>query len=190
MKKYNLDVYDYDMNWPSLYVKEKAALIDAVIGYEAVFEHIGGTSIPGLSAKPIIDIAIGLTDFMMADRLVERIQPLGYHYEPDMVDIYPEFKFLWKGEKLNGSFDIHTYHISIQSFESDSWKNPLLFRNYLRKNPNIARCYGKLKKELSRKHVTDNATYTKDKGTFIQSILSKARQEHRVSILDPDDSSN
>jgi GrpB-like predicted nucleotidyltransferase (UPF0157 family) len=176
MKKYMLDVSDYDISWPNLFEKERARLLQKISGYDVTFEHIGGTSITGLAAKPIIDIALGIEDFSLAELLVKKIQSLEYNYEPDMVDIYPGFKFLWKGQKLNGSFDIHMYHVSIQSRESDSWKNTLLFRNYLRTHPESAEAYAKLKKKLSGQYLTDNARYTKDKSSFIQQILLKAKQ--------------
>jgi len=176
MKKYKLDIFDYDNKWPNLYKIEKELLTKVIVENGVHFEHIGGTSIPGLAAKPIIDIALGVEDFGIAGQLVEKITALGYNYEPDMEEIYPEFKFLWKGDRLNGSFDLHKFHVSIQSVESDSWNNPILFRNYLRKHPEAAEGYATLKKKLSGKYVTDNTAYTKDKGLFIQSIISKAKQ--------------
>lgn len=174
MKKYKLEIVAYDASWPQMYQTEKEVLSRAVNRTDVVFEHIGATSIPGLAGKPIIDISIGMEDFSQSHELVKVIQSIGYYYEPDLELEIPDFKFLWKGEKLGGDHDFHTHHISIKPINSNSWKHPLAFRDYLRKHPQEALKYSKLKKELAKRYAIDNASYARAKSSFVKTIIRKA----------------
>jgi GrpB-like predicted nucleotidyltransferase (UPF0157 family) len=178
MKKYKLNIVDYDENWPDLYKRESEVLKKTIAGYDAVFEHVGCTSIPGLAGKPIIDIAIGIEEFKIASQLVEKIKSVGYFYEPSLELTIPDFKFLWKGDTLAESFDLHKFHVSIQPLKSNRWMNTLLFRDYLKNHPEAVEQYGDLKRMLSNKYTTDYKAYTRDKESFIQLIISKARSAH------------
>ena len=71
---------EYDPLWPIQYEREKTMLFSVIGNLSPIVEHVGSTSVPGLIAKPIIDIMVGLPDFSHADKLVPKIQGLGYDY--------------------------------------------------------------------------------------------------------------
>ncbi len=175
MKKYKLDVVDYDPKWQDLYLEEKKSLGAKVAAYNPVIEHVGSTSIPGLAAKPIIDIAIGVEDFRVSGKLVSEIGTLDYFYEPRLEQVIPDFKFLWKGEMLEGDYDIHRIHVSIKPISSRSWTDPIVFRDYLRDHPKEVMIYAELKRELSEQYEIENTAYTKAKSDYIASVLHKAQ---------------
>ncbi|MBC2703168.1 GrpB family protein [Desulfobacula sp.] len=176
MKKYKLEIVDYDTNWPRLFIAEKEILNECISEFDPVIEHIGSTSIPKLAAKPIIDIAVGIDDFNISCQLVNKIQAVGYYYEPELEEVIPDFKLLWKGEKLKEEFDIHRIHVIIQPISSRGWTDSLIFRDYLLDHADDAKTYGELKRGLSERYVINNATYNKAKSIFIREILSKARK--------------
>jgi GrpB-like predicted nucleotidyltransferase (UPF0157 family) len=162
-------VVDYDPNWPSLYEQEKDRIV-ATLGEAVVqIEHIGSTSVPGLAAKPIIDIAVGIANFEEAKAYVPMIEGLGYTYEPEFEADLPERRFFWKG-----SPSLHTHHIHMAEPGSLEWIKPILFRNYLREHPEAARQYQVLKRELAVRCGPDMEAYVKGKTEFVRSILSQA----------------
>jgi GrpB-like predicted nucleotidyltransferase (UPF0157 family) len=166
-----IEIVDYNSNWPVMYEQEKVTLSQALEGFNVVFEHIGSTSVPGLAAKPVIDIAVGINDLSLGEQLVKEIETLGYTYEPDFELIIPDRKFLWKGKKL-----FRTYHVSIMPVTGRTWINALLFRDYLRAHPEARLKYAELKRSLAIKHITDVTGYVNDKTSFIESILTRAKK--------------
>jgi len=168
-------VVDYDPNWPSLYEKERERIL-AALGKGAVqIEHIGSTSVPGLAAKPTIDIAVGVDDFEKAMAYIPIIENLGYTYEPEFEAELPERRFFWKGVPK-----VHTYHVSMAEPTSSVWIKPILFRDYLRGHPDEARRYEQLKRELAAHYGSDMDTYVRGKTAFVESILLKAESAMRV----------
>jgi GrpB-like predicted nucleotidyltransferase (UPF0157 family) len=162
-------VIDYDPNWPSLYEQEKDRIAAALGEGVVQIEHIGSTSVPGLAAKPIIDIAVGVADFEEARAYVPIIESLGYTYEPGFEADLPERRFFWKGLPSR-----HTYHIHMAEPGSLEWIKPILFRDYLRAHPAEARQYQALKRKLALRYGSDMEAYVKGKTEFVRSILSKA----------------
>jgi GrpB-like predicted nucleotidyltransferase (UPF0157 family) len=162
-------VVDYDPNWPSLFEQEKDRILAALGEGVVQIEHIGSTSVPGLAAKPIIDIAVGVADFEEAQAYVPVVESLGYTYEPAFEAELPERRFFWKG-----SPSLHTHHIHMAEPGSLEWIKPIVFRDYLREHSEEARQYQALKRDLAVRCGSDMEAYVKGKTEFVRFILSKA----------------
>ncbi len=160
---------EYDFAWPKLFEEEKQILFTHLSSAEPVIEHIGSTAVTNLIAKPIIDIMAGLPDFGHADKLVPKIQELGYSYFPQYEDVMPHRRFF---KKLSDG--IATHHIHMVEIGSEFWIRHLLFRDYLRRNPAAALEYAGLKRDLAKKEWKDSNDFADAKGDFIRGIQKKA----------------
>jgi len=176
VKNYRIEIAPYDSSWPEQYEEEKTKLEEAISGFNVVFEHIGSTSIPNTAAKPIIDIAIGIEDLSLADRMVKLIEPLGYRYEPSIEDFMPDYRFMWKGEFLPGPLNVHKIHVGIRALTSDGWKNAITFRDYLRSHHETSGLYAEMKTLLSKQYGDDPGRYNYEKTTFVNTVLSLAQR--------------
>ncbi len=165
--KQQIIIVDYDPQWPILYEKEKARIL-AVIGDKVVaIEHIGSTAVPGLGAKPIIDIMVGVHHLAKADECIEPLQGIGYEYVPEYEVSIPERRFFRRSH----------FHLHVVERTSDFWERHILFRDFLRTHPETARQYHQLKTELAAKFGSDRDAYTAAKTSFIESVVAKARSE-------------
>ncbi|MFS0613365.1 GrpB family protein [Lederbergia ruris] len=161
---------DYNPNWENQFAYEKRRIIGAIGKQILGLEHIGSTSIKGMQAKPIIDIMVGLRDLKEVPQLVNPLEEIEFEYvpKPELIDR----KLFRKGEWGQG-----TCHLHICKLNSNEWKEKLWFRNYLRLNPQIAKEYVALKKDLASRYTHDRPTYTMKKEPFIKSVIQLARQE-------------
>jgi len=163
-------IVEYSSSWQKLFEQEKALLENPLEGIGAVIEHIGSTAVVGLAAKPIIDIMIGLPDFFLADRLVPRVVGLGYEYIAKYEDVMPHRRYF---KKMNNA--TATHHIHMVEIGSEFWERHILFRNYLRENPDAAMAYASLKKSLAEREWQDGNQYADAKTEFIKKIEGEAR---------------
>jgi GrpB-like predicted nucleotidyltransferase (UPF0157 family) len=166
---------DYDPGWKDLFKHEERLILDCVSkDYIASIEHIGSTAIPGICAKPTIDILIEITDGCDCDELVKMLQDAGYDSIPKPENPPPHI-MLAKGYSISG---IHgqTYHIHLRY--TGDWDEKI-FRDYLLVNRNLAKAYGELKKKLSVEFRNNREKYTDGKTEFITMVTKKARMESR-----------
>ncbi|KAF0106933.1 MAG: hypothetical protein FD147_2458 [Chloroflexi bacterium] len=158
-------------NWLILFQSE-AALIQSVIGsYITSIEHIGSTAVPGLAAKPVIDILIGVQRVADSPLFLPPLTALGYIYRPEFESELPERRYLLKMK--DGK---HTHHLHIVESTTQFFRKELAFRDYLRMHPETAEAYATLKYELAKKFGSDRAGYTDAKTAFIQDVLGKTTQ--------------
>ncbi len=169
-----LVVQDYDPRWPRMYADTKAEILRATGGTIAAIEHIGSTAIPGLAAKPLIDILVALRRF--PEDIEATIAPLagiGFDYVPKP---RPDRYFFRKGVWGQG-----TQHLHIVEFGGEDWTQQLLFRDYLTTHPELAKQYAALKRQLATRFGTDRRSYTEEKTAFIVSALAAARRQQPAS---------
>jgi len=158
----------YATEWKVYFEREKVAL-EALLGSMILaIEHIGSTSIPGMVAKPIIDIAIGVVDFEEAKTCIPLIESLGYEYKGEFG--IPHRHYFVKG-------DPRLFHIHMSEVSCAEWQNTLLFRDYLRIHPDMAEEYAQLKLQLAKKHPQDREAYLDGKTAFVEKVLQMARGE-------------
>lgn len=168
-----ISVEPYELEWPARFEAE-AARIRAATGDELLgIEHIGSTSVPGLPAKPIIDIMGLVPSFEKGRHLVVPIRRLGYLYFGEN-DIRGRHYF--DLEDASGRDVIHLHLLAESSAEA---RNHILFRDYLRTHSDARDAYTALKHELIAKYANDRRTYTDAKADFIQEILAAAAGPHR-----------
>ena len=164
-------IVDYDPRWPLLY-KEERARIFKVIGQKVpAMEHIGSTAVPGLGTKPIIDIMIGLARLGDATECIEALEGLGYRYVPEFETSIPDRRFFYRRRRGRG------YHLHVVEDGSQFWVRHLLFRDYLRSHPGVAREYHRLKLNFAATYGSDREGYTEAKTPFIRSVEKRAREE-------------
>lgn len=148
--------------WRQLFAEEAARIRAAIGEVAALIEHIGSTSISGIAAKPIIDIAVGIENSADGERCVAPLENVGYKYRGEH-GIAGRFYFV-KGEP-------RTHHLHMVLTNGDSWRSHLMFRDYLRAHPAIAKEYEDLKLALAREYVNDRDAYQQGKSDFIEKVL-------------------
>lgn len=149
--------------WEFEFLKEKQLIEEQIGEYIMAIHHIGSTSIPYLSAKPIIDIAIELNDFANGIECIEKLEQLNYEYRKDVL---PERYYFNKGEP-------RTHQIHMYEQGNKYLMEQLKFRDYLRDNKTSRMQYEQLKIQLSKANPNDKHKYAEDKTNFIKSILTK-----------------
>jgi GrpB-like predicted nucleotidyltransferase (UPF0157 family) len=156
----------YDPLWADEFRVEAERIARACHELEIRLEHVGSTAIPGLSAKPIIDIAAGVAP--RADRApyIQTLKELGYEHKG-------AYGIPGRDYFRRGSPDSH--HVHMYSWSSDSWHDHLIFRDHLRANPAVMLEYEILKRQLAHTYANDRRKYQSEKGPFIQAVLREAR---------------
>jgi rfaE bifunctional protein nucleotidyltransferase chain/domain len=168
----DIAVVAYDPRWPEMFEEDKRRILDAVGRHVLAVEHVGSTSVPGLAAKPIIDVMVGVRSLADAPLCVTPLHELGYVYQPRHEIIMPGRRYFRRGPS-----GADTHHLHMVELGGDFWTEHLLFRDYLRAHPEAARAYEGLKRKLAAAHGSDRAAYTDDKTDFIRSVVARAREE-------------
>jgi len=158
----------YDYNWLILFDKERELLSSQLKGLIINMEHVGSTSIEGLLAKPIIDIAIGVSSLDKVIKIREKVKGIGYLEVPVSID----GKHVFAKNKENKI----THFLHIMIYNQDLWRDQISFRDYLRSFPDAKMEYVKLKEELANKYPNDVVSYTNEKKEFVNNILKRARE--------------
>jgi GrpB-like predicted nucleotidyltransferase (UPF0157 family) len=168
--KKDIFIVPYDANWPRLF-EEEAPRVRRALGEAVVaIEHIGSTAVPGLAAKPIVDILVGFRELSLTDEQVAAMQHAGYEYRGEAgVPGRLHFHRLTAGR--------HMFNVHVVEHDGTHWRNNVLFRNYLRNHSEEARQYAALKRREAAKHPRDIWAYSEGKRAFIEALIEKARAE-------------
>lgn len=138
-------VCDYDPMWSVMFEQERTRVHGRLGSIVTTIEHIGSTAVPGLAAKPIIDLLVGVRSLAEARSCcIEPLQGLSYTYVPEYESWLPVELFFRKG--IPGPW---THHVHMMEPSNPRWKQFLIFRDYLRSHPEIAGAYASLKKALA-----------------------------------------
>lgn len=168
---------DYDSHWPQLFLEEKEHLLNCIPkGLIKRIEHFGSTAVPGLAAKPIVDMLVEVTSLKETKELVPPIlesQGYDYFWRPTWGDNTPPFYAWFIKRHSNGK---RSHHIHMVEKDFEHWDR-LLFRDYLIAHPNTARAYNLLKQDLVNKHPDDRIAYTQGKTEFIIEITKRAKAQ-------------
>ncbi|MBN1954768.1 MAG: GrpB family protein [Anaerolineae bacterium] len=165
-------IVDYDPQWPIRYEEEKLRILK-VIGDKVIdIQHVGSTAVPGLGAKPIVDIMVAIYSLDDAATCFDPLAAIGYQYVPEYEAFIPERRFFVKG-----SPETRTHHLHMVERRSNFWRDHLLFRDFLRTHPEVARRYHALKRELAQRYGTNRNGYTDAKGAFIEATITQAHIE-------------
>ncbi len=171
-----LGIEKYSQQWPEKYKIESERIKTALGDVLKDIQHIGSTSIPGVIAKPLIDIGVLVDSIDDIESFVKKLEPLGYSYKPDMSSA--ERIFLRKGDPVE-------YHLSIVCPKHTFWKRQINFRDYLRKYLELIEEYNQLKlKNIEITPVEDfsdlskSEVYNQGKGEFVEKILKLVETDY------------
>lgn len=174
-----VDIVPYDPDWPARFEQERQHLLSSLPGELILrIEHFGSTAVPGLAAKPIIDLLVEVTDLdAVRGRVVPILEAQGYEYfwRPTIGDHGPPY-YAWfiKRDPATGA---RTHHIHmVESGFVEHWDR-LLFRDYLIAHSDVAREYEALKLRLASEHGEDRVRYTREKTDFISAVTRRAREQ-------------
>jgi GrpB-like predicted nucleotidyltransferase (UPF0157 family) len=158
-------VVGYDPDWPLRFESERAALEDHIGPWiTGGIHHVGSTSVPGLPAKPIIDILAGVESLDRSRACIDAVAPLGYLYAPYRDD---EMHWFCKPHPAR-----RTHHLHLVPTGSRRFRDELAFRDALRADPALAARYAALKRDLAARFGDDREAYTEHKGPFIRAVLA------------------
>ena len=166
-------VSDPDPAWAAMFERERARVQEALGPIVVTVEHVGSTAVPGLAAKPIIDLLVGVRSLPEARTCcVEPLQALRYRY-------MAEYEAWLPGEMLfrKGPPGPWTHHVHLMETTCPRWEEFTLVRDYLRRHADVADAYADLKRALALVFEDDIAGYRTAKAPFIEAVITRARAE-------------
>ena len=169
-----IEIVPYNRAWPAEFHEIGKQIRDAVGSAALTIHHIGSTSIPGLGAKDIIDVQMGVADFSMAWK--ERVEAIGFEYREYLRDHCPPETEL-SSEQLEKRFfrmNSRAVNLHIRVRGRFNYRYALLFRDYLRAHPRAANAYAQVKKNLARHFTADMDAYSTIKDPVCDCIMAGA----------------
>lgn len=158
-----VSVTDYNPEWISIFEAERDRIVEAVSSlcpHPLVIEHVGSTAVPGLAAKPIVDIMICYEVLPPIESVADLLATIGYQHidKPEFTESY----FFRRGESLE-----NTVHLHVTTIASGFGQMMLRFRDALRASPRLAADYATFKRQLAGQYPHDRPSYTQAKGPFV-----------------------
>jgi GrpB-like predicted nucleotidyltransferase (UPF0157 family) len=139
-----LVIQDYSPGWPQVYLREKAVVERAMGEKLLAIEHVGSTAVPGLGAKPIVDILAAVSRLADVETCVDNLLAVGFTFRPEAIEDMPDDRYFEKWVE-----GIEIAHLHVTEFRGPFWNRSVLFRDFLRTHPEAARNYEALKRELA-----------------------------------------
>lgn len=165
LAKNEVRLVEHQPEWSTMFIRERERIAAALDGGFVDIQHVGSTAIPGIAAKPIIDIAVAVDDIRKVGECVAPLESLGYIYRGELG--LPDRHFFILGEPR-----IVNLHLTQLHFRE--WRRQIAFRDYLRANAAAAAGYDALKKQLAERFPLERERYTEEKSAFILNILNLA----------------
>jgi GrpB-like predicted nucleotidyltransferase (UPF0157 family) len=156
---------EYDARWPALFAAEQQRIHGQCRSLALRLEHVGGTSIPGMCAKPVLDIAAGRFRDTSIQDCIAALQRAGYEHRGDRG--VPGRHYFRRGEP-------RAYHVHLVEGGGPLWRDYLAFRDYLREHGEAARQFADLKRALAARFAQDREAYMNAKSAHVQEILRLA----------------
>lgn len=156
-------VADYDPSWPELFEQLARPVRAALADLDVEVDHVGSTAVPGLAAKPIVDIDVVVPTADAVVTAIERLRGLGYVYQGDK-GIPGREAFLWPPGSPR-------HHLYVVVAGGEPHAAHVAFRDRLRGEPETAARYATLKRELAERHGAERLAYTEAKSDFVESVL-------------------
>jgi GrpB-like predicted nucleotidyltransferase (UPF0157 family) len=159
----------YSPLWPAIFDLEQRRLLE-VFNNAVVVEHIGSTAVPGLGARPIIDMMLGAPDLAQVDARIPALEAEGYRYVKEFEKSVPERRYFTRMDAPPGMFHLHAVVL-----DSPFWKRHLAFRDALRCDPALADKYWRLKQHLAARLRDDRGAHADAKSEFIRKAIAGCR---------------
>lgn len=161
-------VVPYSTDWPGLFAAIRDELVSVCAPTRVAVEHIGSTSVPGLAAKPVIDVLLGAPSLADIAAQIPALRDCGYAYVPKYERELPMRRYFVKSPAA--SLRVHLHGVER---DSRSWREYLAFRDTLRADATLRAQYDTLKLHLAEAHALDKAAYSAAKGPFIQAVVAR-----------------
>ncbi|MBB4238333.1 GrpB family protein [Rhizobium esperanzae] len=159
---------DPNAKWGEAYLLEETRIRDALGPLALDIQHFGSTAIPGIKAKPIIDILVGIPSLEDGLACIGPMEKIGYDYAG--ADIVPDDHLFGRG--VIGETRTHLAHVV--EYQGFNWRRNILFRDRLQGDTTLALAYEELKIGLAQKFAESRAAYTGAKKVFIDKVLAEA----------------
>jgi len=159
-------VVEYDPSWPETFQRLGDQVALALGDLAIRIEHVGSTAVPGLAAKPVIDMDVVVASRAEVPAAIERLAPLGYLHQGDM-GIAGREVFL-------APWDAPRHHLYLCAADNLQLQLHLRLRDYLRTHPEAAQEYAALKRTLADRYEHDREAYTEAKTAMVEDLLSRA----------------
>lgn len=169
MGKSTVDLVDYSEDWPVLFEEAASVLRAALRGRALLIEHIGSTSVPGLIAKPTIDVAVGVRSMEDVHERRRELEELGYDFRGGFHEEHLMVRKIVGDERAQ-----HVHFRVYPSAEFDDW---ILCRDLLRRNAAARRLYANEKRMLASRFYNDRGSYVEAKTAIVERLLVQARDE-------------
>ena len=169
--KDNVELSKYHPGWKKAFEETKKAIQKELGNKVLGVEHIGSTAIPGMSAKPILDLMVAVNSIDNYEEYVTPLNKLGYEFRRDNRIRQDHILF------SKGPANFRTQYLKLTQKSSQFWKESILFRDYTINHPDIAKEYQELKEKLQASHSSNREAYTEAKAGFIQRILKLAQEK-------------
>ena len=160
-------VLPYDEQWTQDFLMIREELASALGQLALRIEHVGSTSVEGLSAKPIIDIDVVIKDYSVFEEVVSALGTIGYRHEGDL-GIAGREAF-----KYDGKDHLKKHHLYVCTEDSPELKRHISFRDYLRTHPDAVLEYSRIKEEGARLYPSDIDKYIEHKAPLIEKIYKE-----------------
>lgn len=157
----------YDPLWPAAFEEEKVRLTKALGPFAKGIEHYGSTAVPGLCAKPILDIMVGISPLSEWERCKPALEALGYDYAEGAG--VPAHYIFGRGRDRTE----RTHLVHVVEYQGESWRGSLAFRDALRCDAALCESYAKEKKRAAAAAPRNRAAYNLQKGSFIAESIKK-----------------
>jgi GrpB-like predicted nucleotidyltransferase (UPF0157 family) len=162
-----VSIEDYDPAWAKVFSKLAARAMAALGSLAVGVEHIGSTAVPGLAAKPIIDLDVVMALPADLPEVIQCLSNLGYVHEGDLG--------ITGREAFRSPSDSPPHHLYVLSAGADELRRHLAFRDALRASSDLRNSYDALKRSLAEAHRNDRCAYTQGKAAFIASVVGMQR---------------
>lgn len=165
-------IVPYSNEWPLQFARVQHELLAVFADSAVQVDHIGSTSIPGLAAKPVIDVLLGANSLTAIESKADALECAGYQYIPKYEQELPMRRYFVKPEGQD-SLRVHLHAVVL---DSSIWQEHIAFRNALRSDSSLLAEYHSLKIELAARFPNDKSSYAAAKAPFIRSALTSLQQ--------------
>ena len=175
-----IEIVDYPPAWPETFAGLSGVISGALGSLAMRIEHVGSTSVPGLAAKPIIDLDVVVGSRRSLPSVVTALAEIGYFHEGDK-DVPGREAFGHEDRTVprdGTGREWPDHHLYVCAHDSEELRRHLAFRDHLRSSPDSALQYEKLKRDLATRHPHDIESYANGKSEFIEGVLSTEGRSH------------
>lgn len=172
-----IEITDYDPTWAETFQQIRAKVQSCLGDLAGRTEHVGSTAVPGLAAKPIVDVDVLLGSTHALSEAIARLSRLGYRHEGDLGTA--------GREAFYPPADMPYHHLYVCPPDSDEFARHIAFRNYLRDHPEAADEYAGLKRALAAEYRNDREAYGRGKRAFIEDILRRTNSRAEAGQARP-----